>query len=100
VAPDFFPGPRLFLTRLLTAAVLLAAFFAALYLLDHWLFALLISAIIGLGGYEWARLGKTSHGVAASYGAACSVICGVLSVAPGFGQRTARKRQKQGLAVS
>jgi phosphatidate cytidylyltransferase len=74
----------LFLTRLLTAAVLLAAFFSALYLLDHRLFALLISAVIGLGGYEWARLGKTGHGNAALYGAACAVLCGVLSLAQGI----------------
>jgi phosphatidate cytidylyltransferase len=74
----------LFLTRLLTAAVLLAAFIAALYWLDHGLFALLISIVIGLGGYEWARLGKSSRALAAAYGAACTGICAALSWLPGL----------------
>lgn len=74
----------MFLTRLLTAAVLLAAFIAALYWLDYRLFALLISIVIGLGGYEWARLGKVRPALAAIYGAACAGVCAALSLLPGF----------------
>jgi phosphatidate cytidylyltransferase len=65
----------LFLTRTLTAAVLLAAFIGALFWLPHALFALLVAAIIGLGGHEWARLCKLPAAAAAGYGTACGVLC-------------------------
>ena len=65
----------MFLTRLLTAAVLLAAFIGALYWLPHPLFALLVSAIVGLGGHEWARLCKLGPAPAAGYGTVCLALC-------------------------
>jgi phosphatidate cytidylyltransferase len=65
----------LFLTRLLTAAVLLAAFLAALFWLDRALFALLAALIVALAGYEWATLGKTGRGFAVVYAAVCAVLC-------------------------
>ena len=69
------PTPdRLFLTRALTAAVLLAAFVAALFWLDRQEFAMLVSVVVGIGGYEWARLIKLGQPPAAAYGAACAGI--------------------------
>jgi phosphatidate cytidylyltransferase len=65
----------LFLTRLLTAAVLLAAFLAALFWLDRGQFAVVASVIVGLGGYEWGRLNKASPALSAIYGATCACIC-------------------------
>jgi phosphatidate cytidylyltransferase len=72
----------LLLTRLLTAAVLLAAFIAALFLLERELFAVLISAVIGLGGFEWARLSKVGRGPAVAWAALCGVLCFSFSHAP------------------
>lgn len=66
---------RLLLTRALTAAALLAAFLGALFWLPHALFALLIAAIIGLGGHEWARLCKLGPAPAAGYGTLCFALC-------------------------
>jgi phosphatidate cytidylyltransferase len=65
----------LFLTRVLTAAILLAAFIAALFWLPHALFALLISAVIGLAGHEWGRLCKLGDAAAAGYATVCGVLC-------------------------
>jgi phosphatidate cytidylyltransferase len=76
--PPCLPQPtlkRLFLTRVLTAAILLAAFVAALFWLPHALFALLISAVIGLAGHEWARLCRLGAVPAAGYAAVCGVLC-------------------------
>ena len=55
--------------------MLLAAFIGALFWLPHVLFAILISAIIGLGGHEWARLCKLGPAPAAAYGTVCFVLC-------------------------
>src|SRR5687767_2457513 len=77
-APPCLPQPtlkRLFLTRVLTAAILLAAFIAALFWLPHALFALLISAVIGLAGHEWARLCRLGAVPAAGYATVCGVLC-------------------------
>jgi phosphatidate cytidylyltransferase len=65
----------LFLTRLLTAAVLLTAFLAALFWLDRGQFAIVVSMILGLGGNEWGRLNKAGPTLSAVYGAACACIC-------------------------
>ncbi len=65
----------MFLTRLLTAAVLLAAFLAALFWLDRGLFAIVVSAVVGLGGHEWGKLNKAGPVLSAIYGAACACIC-------------------------
>jgi len=65
----------LFLTRTLTAAVLLAAFIAALFWLDRGQFAVAVSLVVGIGGYEWARLIKARQDLAAAYAAVCAGIC-------------------------
>lgn len=70
------PTPdRLFVTRVLTAAVLLAAFLAALFWLDRGQFAIVVSVIVGLGGHEWGRLNKVGPALSAIYGAACACMC-------------------------
>ena len=69
------PTPdRLFLTRALTAAVLLTAFIGALFWLDRTQFEILVFAIVALGGYEWARLIRLREGLAVAYGAVCAGI--------------------------
>ena len=68
----------MFLTRALTAAVLLTGFVGALFWLDRSQFALIALAIVGLGGYEWARLVKAGRGLAAGYGACCAGMCYLL----------------------
>jgi phosphatidate cytidylyltransferase len=65
----------LFLTRALTAAVLLAAFLTALFWLDRSKFAIVVAVVVGIGGYEWARLIKAPQGAAAAYAAICALIC-------------------------
>jgi hypothetical protein len=44
----------LFLTRVLTAAVLLAAFLAALFWLERGWFAMVAAIVVGLAALEWA----------------------------------------------
>jgi phosphatidate cytidylyltransferase len=63
----------LFLVRVLTAAALLAAFISALWFLDRAAFGVLVAAMVALGGYEWARLGKSRPPAAAAYGLACAL---------------------------
>jgi phosphatidate cytidylyltransferase len=65
----------LFLTRALTATVLLAAFLAALFWLDRLQFAIVVCLVVGLGADEWARLVSAGRGLAAAYGAICAGIC-------------------------
>jgi len=64
----------LFLTRVLTAAALLAAFLSALWLLDRSAFAVVVSVIVAIGGYEWAALGRVRKAVALAYGLACALL--------------------------
>ena len=68
----------MFLTRVLTATLLLAAFLAALIWLDRAAFAVLVAAVIGLGAFEWGRLAGLARGVLAAYAVACPVFFGVL----------------------
>jgi phosphatidate cytidylyltransferase len=56
--------------RVGTAAVLLAILFAALFLLPRAGVAALMALIIGIGGYEWARLCGAPPALARVYGAA------------------------------
>jgi phosphatidate cytidylyltransferase len=65
----------LFRTRVLTAAVLLGAFIAALLWLDRIQFAILASAVVGLGAYEWAKLVNTGRIQAGAYAAFCGGAC-------------------------
>ncbi len=62
------------LVRVLTAAALLAAFLSALWFLDRAAFAVLVAAVVGLGGYEWAQLGKSRRPAAAAYGLGCALL--------------------------
>jgi phosphatidate cytidylyltransferase len=64
----------LFLTRVLTAAALLAAFASALWFLDQAAFAVLVALIVAIGGYEWAALSRTRGAMAAAYGAGCTLL--------------------------
>lgn len=69
----------MFLTRALTAAVLLAAFLAALLLLEQSQFAMVVSLVVGIAAHEWAKLIKASQGVAAAYAAILALTCFALA---------------------
>lgn len=62
------------LTRVLTAAVLLAGFGAALFWLERAWFSAVVAAIVLAGGYEWARLCKVTGLWAWIYAAAGGAI--------------------------
>ena len=69
------PTPDLLLLpRVLTAAALLAAFLSALWFLEQPAFALVATAIVALGGYEWACLGKARAAIAWAYALACALL--------------------------
>jgi phosphatidate cytidylyltransferase len=68
----------LFRTRVLTAAVLLAAFLAALFWLDRTWFAVLVAAVIALGGREWGILAGLRGGRAAAFAATCVALYAAL----------------------
>ncbi len=73
------PAPdRLFLTRALTAAVLLAAFLAALLLLNRAAFAAIVGMVVALGAYEWGRLAGLAGRYPAVFAAVCLVVYGLL----------------------
>ncbi len=65
---------RLFATRVLTAAALLATFVAALLLLDSAYFAVLVGVALALAAREWARLTGLGAGIAMSYAAGCVLL--------------------------
>jgi len=75
----------LLLTRVLTAAVLLAAFVGALWFLDRAAFALAVSACVAIGGYEWARLDRFSRPLAGAYGLGCALLVYGLAGLPAAG---------------
>ncbi len=58
----------MFVTRLFTAVALLAAFLAAVLLLERATFAALVTLIVGLAGHEWARLCRLPERAAIAYG--------------------------------
>lgn len=62
------------LVRILTAVVLLAAFLAALVLLDRTWFSVLVGAMVALGANEWARLTGWRGRMSFAYAAACLVV--------------------------
>jgi len=57
----------LLLPRILTAAVLLAAFLAALFLLERWQFALAIGVVVPVAAHEWAGLSGLKGAARVSY---------------------------------
>jgi phosphatidate cytidylyltransferase len=68
----------LLLTRVLTAAVLLAGFFAALSFLDRDAFAILVAAVVALGAMEWGRLAGLTRLPVLAYALACLLLFGLL----------------------
>ncbi len=65
--------------RALTAAVLLAAFLAALFLLDRIWFLVLIGVVIAAGGLEWGRLARLSTTASVAYGVGAAVLYAALA---------------------
>ncbi len=62
------------LTRVLTAAALLAAFISALWFLERPALSGVVAAIVVIAGYEWASLGKMRKPLAAVYGVLCALL--------------------------
>ncbi len=60
------------LVRSGTALVLLAAFIAAVLLLDQLYFSILVGFVVALGAYEWSRLNQVSGVMSLVYAAACT----------------------------
>ena len=60
--------------RTLTAAALLAAFFASVLLLDRALFAVLVGAIVAYAAREWGTLAGLGKWAAVSYSAGCTAL--------------------------
>jgi phosphatidate cytidylyltransferase len=73
------------LRRVGTAAVLLAILCAALFLLPRVGVAALMAVIIGIGGYEWARLCGTSVAVARVYAIGIVIALAALVAVPLYG---------------
>jgi phosphatidate cytidylyltransferase len=68
----------LLLTRILTAAVLLAGFAAALIFLDRAGFAIVVAVLVALGAHEWARLAGLARVQTLVYAFACLLAYGLL----------------------
>ena len=66
------------LTRILTAAVLLAGFAAALFFLDRAGFAIVVAAVVALGAHEWARLAGLGRVQMLVYAFTCLLAYGLL----------------------
>jgi len=62
--------------RTLTAAALLAAFFAALWFLERTPFALLVGAVIACAAREWAALAGLGTQSALAYSVGCTAVYG------------------------
>src|SRR5689334_20796815 len=65
---------RLFVTRLLTAAALIAALLGALFWLDRPALCALVGLVVVLAGQEWASLAGIRGAGAWAYGAACAIL--------------------------
>ncbi len=65
--------------RALTAAVLLAAFAAALLLLERAWFAAMIGAVMALGAHEWGRLARLRRASCLAYAVTCAALYGALA---------------------
>jgi phosphatidate cytidylyltransferase len=73
-------------TRVLTAAVLIAALLAALLFLDARAFAALVALLIALAGREWGRLARLGPLAASAYGIGIALAFAALSpLAPQLG---------------
>ena len=71
-----------FLTRAVTAAVMLAAFVSAFWLLERGIFAMVVAAIAAIGGYEWASLNKSGRTMSMAYGLLCALLVAGLAQFP------------------
>ncbi|MBS0336025.1 MAG: phosphatidate cytidylyltransferase [Proteobacteria bacterium] len=60
--------------RIVTAAILLAVFLSALFMLPTGWFALPVGAVIAVAAFEWAGLAKTGRPAALVYAGACAGI--------------------------
>jgi phosphatidate cytidylyltransferase len=69
----------LFLTRAITAAVLLAGFLAALFWLERPAFAALVALFVALGAHEWARLAGLAQAASIAFAATCLALYGLLA---------------------
>lgn len=69
------------LPRILTAAVLLAAFLAALFLLERWQFAVVVGVVVPVAAHEWAGLSGLSGFVRISYAAGLGLVYAAGAVA-------------------
>jgi phosphatidate cytidylyltransferase len=67
------------LVRVLTAVVLLAAFLAALFLLDRTWFAGLLGLVIAAAGHEWGKLARMSAATSLLYGTATAALYAALA---------------------
>jgi phosphatidate cytidylyltransferase len=63
--------------RALTAAALLAAFVAALWLLERAAFGLVVGAVLALAAHEWARLSGLGRAAGHAYAAGCVLLYAV-----------------------
>jgi phosphatidate cytidylyltransferase len=68
----------LLLTRILTAAVLLAGFAAALIFLDRTGFAIVVAVVVTLGAHEWARLAGLARVQTLVFAFTCLLAYGLL----------------------
>jgi phosphatidate cytidylyltransferase len=75
-------SPEGLLRRVLTAAVLLAVFLAALLLLDRRYFGSLVAAVLVLAGLEWGRLAGLSARGARVYGLAIGALVAAIAWSP------------------
>lgn len=75
-------SPDGLLRRVLTAAVLLAVFLAALLLLDRRIFGGLVAAVLILAGHEWARLAGLNARAALFYGTGIGLLGAAAAWAP------------------
>ena len=66
--------PARLLTRLATAAALIAAFLGALFNLDRFALSLVVALIVALGAFEWARLSAIGALWSWIYAAVCAAI--------------------------
>jgi phosphatidate cytidylyltransferase len=65
--------------RVLTAGCLLAAFLAALLLLERRVFAVLVAVVVALAGLEWGRLAGFGRGTSVALGLGSAALFGVLA---------------------
>jgi phosphatidate cytidylyltransferase len=63
--------------RIATAAVLLAVFLSALFLLPTRQFAIVVAGVVGVGAFEWAALTSVSRVARYSFSAFCAALFGI-----------------------